>query len=65
MWVFFIPIVTIMKIEYTIPGKTSLLEFALFIKFIVSHRQIGHIFIFLGVQLALEMGPTSYETPCH
>ena len=36
-----------MKIEYTIPGKTSLLEFALFIKFVVSHkrRQIGYMFI--------------------
>ena len=34
-----------MKIEYTIPG--SLLEFALFIKFIISHkqRQIEHMFI--------------------
>ena len=36
MWVFFIPI---MKIEYTIPGKTSLLEFVLFIKFINEGRQ--------------------------
>ena len=46
-WVFFIPIMIIMKIEYTIPGQTSLLEFALFIKFIISHerRQIGHIFM--------------------
>ena len=37
----------IMKIECTIPGETSLLEFAPFIKFIISHkqRQIGHIFI--------------------
>ena len=37
----------IMKIEYTIPG--SLLEFALFIKFIISHkqRQIEHMFIWL------------------
>ena len=48
-WVFFIPIMIIMKIEYTIPGKSSLLEFALFIKFITSHkrRQIGLIFIWL------------------
>ena len=48
-WVFFIPIMIIMKIECTIPGKTSLLEFALFIKFIISHkrRQIGHVFIWL------------------
>ena len=36
-WVFFIPIMIIMKIEYTIPDKTNLLEFALFIKFIISH----------------------------
>ena len=37
----------VMKIECTIPGKPSLLEFSLFIKFIISHkrRQIGHIFI--------------------
>ena len=62
-WVFFIPIMIIMEIEYTIPGKTSLLEFALFIKFIVSHkrRQIGRIFIWLsfhyfwGVQSAPEV----------
>ena len=58
-----------MKIECTIPGKTSLLEIAMFIKVIVSHkrRQIGRMFIFfslfLGVQSALEVGPTSYETP--
>ena len=39
MWVSFIPIMIIMKIEYTIPGKTSLLEFALFIKFIISHKR--------------------------
>ena len=66
------PIMIIMKIEYTIPGETSLLEFALFIKFIISRkrRQTGHIFIrlffplFLGVQSVLEVGPTSYETPC-
>ena len=47
VWVFFIPLMIIMKIEYTIPGKTRLLEFALFIKFIISHkrRQIEHIFI--------------------
>ena len=32
MWVFFIPIMIIMKIEYTIPGKTSLLKFDLFLK---------------------------------
>ena len=32
MWVFFIPIMIIMKIDYTIPGKTSLLDFSLFIK---------------------------------
>ena len=38
MWVFFVPIMIIMKIEYTIPGETSLLEFALFIKFIISHK---------------------------
>ena len=62
----------IMKIEYTIPGKTSSLEFALVIKFIISHkrRQIGHIYLYdsfsllLGVQSAPEVGPTSYETPC-
>ena len=38
-----------MKVEYTIPGKTSLPEFALIIKFVISHkqRQIGHIFIWL------------------
>ena len=46
MWVSFIPIMIIMKIEYTIPGKTSLLEFALFIKFIMfQRRQIGHIYL--------------------
>ena len=37
MWIFFISIMIIMKIEYTIPDKTNLLEFALFIKFIISH----------------------------
>ena len=49
-WVFFIPIMIIMKIECTIPGKASLLEFALSIKFIVSHkrRQIGHVFIWFS-----------------
>ena len=31
-WVFFIPIIIIMKIERIIPDKTSLLEFALFYK---------------------------------
>ena len=47
MWAF--PIMIIMKIEYTISGKTSLPEFALFIKFIISYkqRQMGHIFIWL------------------
>ena len=46
--------------EYTIAGKTSLLEFASYIKFIISpkRRQIGHIFT------RPEVGPTSYETPC-
>ena len=66
-WVLFILITIIVKIEYIIPGKTSLLEFALFIKFIVSHkrRQIEHVFILLfGVQSAPEVGPTSYETLC-
>ena len=49
MWVFSISIMIIMEIECNIPGKTSLLEFALFIKFIIYHkqRQIGHIFIWL------------------
>ena len=49
MWVSFIPIMIIVKIEYTIPGKTSSLEFALFIKFIIFHkpRPTGHIFIWL------------------
>ena len=33
----------IMKTGYTIPGETSLLEFALFIKFIISHkRRLSH-----------------------
>ena len=58
----------ILKIEYTI--YHSLIEFALFIKFIVSHkrRRIGRVFtwlffsLFLGVQS--EVGPTSYETLC-
>ena len=59
----------IMKIECTIPGKTSLPEFALFIKFVISHkrRQIylyDFFSLFLGVQSAPEVGPTSYETPC-
>ena len=49
MWIFFIPIMIILKIERTIPDKTSLPEFALFIKFITYHkrRQIGHIFMWL------------------
>ena len=38
-WVFFVPIVIIMKIECTIPDKTGLLEFALFIKFVTSHKR--------------------------
>ena len=69
MRVFFIPVMIIMKIECTIPGKTSLLEFALFIKFIISHkrRQDTYLYdffsLFLGVQSAPEVGPTSYETP--
>ena len=37
-WVYFISLMIIMKIECTIPGKTSLLEFAPFIKFIISHK---------------------------
>ena len=61
----------IMKTEYTTPGK-SLLEFTLFIKFIISHkrRQIeltDRIYmtfssLFLGVQSAPEVGPTSYDS---
>ena len=68
--VFFVSIMIIMKIEYTIPGKTSSLEIALFIKFIMSRkrRQTGHMFawlfsLFLSVQSAPEVGPTNYETP--
>ena len=38
-WVFFSPIVIIMKIECTVPGETSLLEFALFVKFVASHER--------------------------
>ena len=40
----------IMKTKYTIPDETSLLEFALFTKFIIfnKQRQIGHIFIRLS-----------------
>ena len=34
-WIFFVPIMIIMKIKCTIPGETSLLEFALFVKFII------------------------------
>ena len=67
MWVFFVPIMIIMKIKCTIPGKTILLEFALFIKFIVSHkrRQIGHIFIWLFfIILRRTISSRSYETPC-
>ena len=68
VWIFFIPIMIIMKIEYTIPGKTSLLEFTMLIKFIISdkRRRIGHIYLydffslFLGIQSAPEVGPTSF-----
>ena len=37
----------ILKIEYTIPGKTSSLKFAPFIELIISQkrRQMGYIFI--------------------
>ena len=68
VWVFFIPIMIIMKIEYTIPGKTSLLKFALFIKFVTSHKR-RHIFIWLFSiilrrTISSQSGfPTSYETP--
>ena len=66
VWIFSIPIMVIMKIEYTIPDETSLLEFALFIKFIISHkrRQTNRTYIYiydsfsllLGVQSAPEVG---------
>ena len=68
MWVFFIPIMIIMKIEYTIVGKTSLLEFALFIKFITSHkrRQIGHIFtwhFFIIIRRTISSRSGSHRLP--
>ena len=47
VWVFFVPIMITMKIEYTIPGKISSLEFALFVKFIVSHKRRRIIFVFI------------------
>ena len=58
-WVSFVPNMIIMKIEYTIPGKTSLLEFALFVKFVVSRkqRQIGLFSLFLVVQSAPKVLP--------
>ena len=70
MWVFFIPIMIIMKIEYTIAGKTGSLEFALFIKLYLVNEDRQDIYsydffpLLLGVQSAAEVGPTSYETPC-
>ncbi|KAF3428186.1 hypothetical protein E2986_11502 [Frieseomelitta varia] len=42
MWVFFIPIMIIMKIEYIMPGKTSFIKFALFIKFIIIPQVTKH-----------------------
>ena len=47
MWAIFVPIVIITKIERTIPGKTGLSEFALFIRFVTSRKQrrIGHVFV--------------------
>ena len=54
----------IMKIVYTIPGKISLLEFVLFIKFVVSYIYMTFFSLFLRVQSAVEVGATSYETPC-
>ena len=45
MWVFFIPIMIIMKIEYTIPVKTSLLEFVLLIKFVISKTDRTYIYM--------------------
>ena len=59
VWVSLIPIMIIMKIEYTIPGKTSLLEFALFINSLYDFFSL-----ILGVQSASKVGPTSYETSC-
>ena len=65
MLVFFIPIMIIMKIEYTIPGRTGLLEFALFIKFIISHER-RHMFtwLFFIIFRLFTIRSTSYETAC-
>ena len=67
-WVIFSPIVIIMKIECTVPGKTSLLEFALFTKFVTSHkrRQMGRIFMMghFSIIFRRTISSQSYETPC-